>query len=180
MGFYTLYTTIPHPDFTKCIEWLLVKMFRQNAGKKYIGTPRKVFFCQIMRSGQYRFDEAEFVDVFEFCIDCVPRMATFYLFYNLFNTLNSYKEKTHHNRVFNLTGRFIDDILSVSNKYFQRYVSLIYQILERTETTECDIKCNFLDLLLVSDYGELKCQVNYRRNDFTFDIVNYPFMDSKI
>ena len=48
------------------------------------------------------------------------------------------------------------------------------------ETTESDEKCSFLDLLLFSDDGELKCQVYDKRDDFSFDIVNYPFMDSNI
>ena len=29
----TLYTTIHHSDFKKCIDWLLVKVFRQSQGK---------------------------------------------------------------------------------------------------------------------------------------------------
>ena len=37
-----------------------------------------------------------------------------------------------------------------------------------------DENCSFLDLLLFSDDGKLKCLVNDRRDDFSFgfDIVN--------
>ena len=51
--------------------------------------------------------------------------------------------------------------------------------LELKETTECDKKIIFSDLLL-SDDGELKCQVNDRRYYFSSDIINCPFMDSNI
>ena len=32
----------------------------------------------------------------------------------------------------------------------------------------------------VNDDGELKCRLYDKRDDFNFDIVNYPFMDSNI
>ena len=54
-----------------------------------------------------------------------------------------------------LTFRFIDDLLSVKNKYFKKYMYLQYpKDLEVQETTETDEKYSFLDFLLVSDDGE--------------------------
>ena len=72
-------------------------------------------------------------------------------------------------------------MLSVNNKYFKNYVSSIYpKELELNETTESNTWCSFLDLFLFNDDGDLKCQVYDKRDDFNFDIVNYPFMDSNI
>ena len=110
-------------------------------------------------------------------------MPNLYLLYHadhFVNTLHSDKEKNHHSRAFKLALRFIDDLLSLNNKYFKRYMSSIYQRdLELKETTESHAKCSFLDLLLFSDDGELKYQVYDKRYDFSFDIVNSPVMDKK-
>ena len=47
-----------------------MEVFRQNQAKTLIVTRRKVFFCdEDVRSGQYRFDEAELVVLFECLID---------------------------------------------------------------------------------------------------------------
>ena len=67
-------------------------------------TPGKAFFGEDVSSGQYRFDEAEFLELFEFFIDninirfgdyvfkqvigmpmgtnCAPLLANLYLFYH--------------------------------------------------------------------------------------------------
>ena len=52
--------------------------------------------------------------------------------------------------------------------------------LELKETTESEESCSFLDLLLFNDDSELKCRVYDKRDDFNFNIVNYPFMESNI
>ena len=204
--FSTLYTTIPHADLKKCIQCLVLKVFRKNHGKKLIVTSKTAFFGTNVGNGQYGFDEAEFLELFEFLIDniyirfgsdvfrqvvgipmgtnCAPLLANLYLFYHEYhflNTLKSDKDKKYHCRLFKLTYRFIDDLLSVNNKMFKKYVSSIYpKDLELKETTESDEKCSFLDLLLFKDDGELKCRVYDKRDDFNFNIVNYPFMESNI
>ena len=91
------------------------------------------------------------------------------------------KKNIHHAQCFNLTVRFIDDLLTVNNKYFRTYLPQIYpKELELKETTESNLKCSFLDLLLFSDDNQLKFKLYDKRDDFDFDIVNYPFIDSNI
>ena len=48
------------------------------------------------------------------------------------------------------------------------------------ETTESNTSCSFLDLHLFNDNGELKFRVYDKRDDFNFEIVNYPHLSSNI
>ena len=114
--------------------------------------------------------------------NCAPLLANLYLFYYEYNFLMTFqKEKNYHGRFFNLSFRFIDDLLSINNKYFKDHISTIYpNALELKETTESDTSCSFLDLLIFNDDGELKFRIYDKRDDFNFEIVNYPHMTSNI
>ena len=114
--------------------------------------------------------------------NCAPLLANLYLFYHEYNFLMKMaKDKNYHARSFNLTFRYIDDLLSVNNKHLKDYITSIYPSdLELKETTESNITCSFLDLLLFSDGGILKSKVYDKRDDFNFDIVNYPYISSNI
>jgi len=202
--FSTLYTTIPHSDLKRCIQSLVYKVFEKNQWKKLIITYRNAFFCHDVKDGQQAFDYDEFIELFYYLIDniyirfgdnvfrqivgipmgtnCAPLLANLYLFYHEYKFLQKLaKDKSYHGRSFGLTFRYIDDLLSVNNKYFKDYVSSIYpDDLELKETTESSASCSFLDLLLFSDDEELKSRVYDKRDDFNFDIVNYPYMNSNI
>ena len=171
-NFSTLYTSIPHSDLKSCIDWVVGKVFCNNQGKKLIITHRNAFFSKDMRNSQYGFDRLEFMELFEFLIDniyirfgdyvfkqvvdipmgtiCAPLLANLYLFYHEYHflqKLKSEKDTSYHGNSFKQTFRFIDDLLSVNNKYFKNYISSIYpKDLELKETTESNEKCSFLDL----------------------------------
>ena len=72
-------------------------------------------------------------------------------------------------------------LLSVNNKHLKQYITSIYPSdVELKETTESRTTCSFLDLMLFNENGELKSKVYDKRDDFNFDIVNYPHMSSNI
>ena len=115
--------------------------------------------------------------------NCAPLLANLYLFYYEYNhfLLKLGKDKNYHGKFFNRSFRFIDDLLSINNKHFKEYISTIYpDELELKETTESSTSCSFLDLLLFNDKDELKFGVYDKRDDFDFEIVNYPHMTSNI
>ena len=179
-------------------------MFDKNRCKKLIITPRGAFFGCDVKQGQHAFDYEEFILLFEYLIDniyirfgdnvfrqvigipmgtnCAPLLANLYLFHHEYHFLRRLAtEKNIHGKLFGLTFRYIDDLLSVNNKYFKDYVSDIYpDALELKETTESNTSCSFLDLLLFDDDGELKSRVYDKRDDFNFEIVNYPYISSNI
>jgi hypothetical protein len=83
---------------------------------------------------------------------------------------------------FNLTFRYIDDVLSINNDQFHSYVDFIYPSeLEIKDTTESSTSASYLDVLLNIDAdGKLTTQLYDKRDDFSFTIVNFPYICSNI
>ena len=83
---------------------------------------------------------------------------------------------------FNLTYRYIDDVLSINNHNFHNYVHLIYpEELDIKDTTESDRSASYLDILLnIDSNGRLTTTLYDKRDDFNFAIVNFPFLCSNI
>ena len=83
---------------------------------------------------------------------------------------------------FNFTFRYIDDVLSLNNSKFGDYGERIYPIeLEIKDTTDTVKSASYLDLHLeIDNEGRLKTLFYDKRDDFSFPIVNFPFLSSKI
>jgi hypothetical protein len=81
-------------------------------------------------------------------------------------------------RSFNLTFRYIDDVLSLNNTKFSDFVDRIYPIeLEIKETTDTVMSVSFLDIHFEIDSEDLlRTTVYDKRDDFNFLIVNFPFI----
>ena len=113
-----------------------------------------------------------------------PYLQTYFYIHtkqNLFR--NCYGIKTKKLAVsFNLTYRYIDDVLSINNHNFHNYVHLIYpDELEIKDTTESDRCASYLDILLNMDSdGRLTTTLYDKRDDFDFAIVNFPFLCSNV
>ena len=83
---------------------------------------------------------------------------------------------------FNSTFRYIDDVLSLNNSKFGDYVDRIHPIeLEIKDTTDTVKSASYLDLHLeIDNEGRLKTKLYDKRDDFSFPIVNFPFLSSNI
>ena len=78
---------------------------------------------------------------------------------------------------FNTTSRYLDDILNVNNVYFDNMVSQIYPSeLQLNKANASDTEAAFLDLHL-SISNDIVSTKNGKRDDFDFEIVNFPFLD---
>ena len=73
-------------------------------------------------------------------------------------------------------------ILSINNPTFGDYINIIYPVeLEIKDTTDADHHASYLDLLLKYDnFHHLQVKLYDKRDDFNFDIVNFPFLCSNI
>jgi len=78
--------------------------------------------------------------------------------------------------------RYINDVLSLNHKNFSNFLHLIYSVeLVVKDTTDYPNSASYLNLYLEHDiYGTLTTKLYDKRNDFTFLIVNYPFLDTNI
>ena len=83
---------------------------------------------------------------------------------------------------FNLTYRYIDDVLPINNPEFENYLGQMYPAeLEIKDTTESTTSASYLDLLLsIGRDGQLHTSIYDKRDDFNFYITNFPFLSSNI
>ena len=77
---------------------------------------------------------------------------------------------------FNTTSRYLDDILNINNVYFDNMVRLIYPSeleLNKVNTSDTEAACLDLHLSIFNDIVPTK--LYGKRDDFDFEIVNFPF-----
>ena len=76
---------------------------------------------------------------------------------------------------FNSTSRYLDDLLNIDNIYFDQMVDRIYP-------TELQLNRanSFLDLNLRISNVTVSTKIYDKRDDFGFDIVNFPFLDGDV
>ena len=76
----------------------------------------------------------------------------------------------------NSTSRYLDDLLNIDNPYFEGMVNRIYPPeLQLNKANTSDTEAPFLDLHLFISNGFVLSKIYDKRDDFDFDIVNFPF-----
>ena len=82
---------------------------------------------------------------------------------------------------FNSTSRYLDDLLNIDNIYFDQMVDRIYPTeLQLNRANSPDIEAPFLDLNLCISNGTFSTKIYEKRDDFDFDVVNFPFLDGDV
>ena len=81
----------------------------------------------------------------------------------------------------NTTSRYLDDIVNINNIYFDNMVSQIYPSeLQLNEANTSDIYATFLGLHLSISSDIVSTKIYDKRDEFDFEIVNFPFLDSDV
>ena len=79
---------------------------------------------------------------------------------------------------FSSTSRYLDNLLNIDNIYFDQMVDRIYPTeLQLNKANSSDTEAPFLDLNLCISNGTVSTKIYDKREDFDFDIVNFPFLD---
>ena len=85
---------------------------------------------------------------------------------------------------FNSTPRYLDDLLYIDNPYFEQMVGQIYSTeIQLNKANSSDTEAPFLDLNLSSmpiTNGIVSSKINEKRDDFKFEIINFPFLDGDV
>ena len=82
---------------------------------------------------------------------------------------------------FNTTSRYLDDILNIDNVYFDNMVSQIYPSeLQLNKAYTSDTEAAFFDLHLSISNDIVSTKIFDKRDDFDFEIVNFPFLDGDV
>ena len=82
---------------------------------------------------------------------------------------------------FNSTSRYLDDLLNIDNPYFEQMVGQIYPTeLQLNKANSSDTEAPFLDLNFLITNGIVSSKIYDKRDDFNFEIVNFPFLDGDV
>ena len=82
---------------------------------------------------------------------------------------------------FNSTSRYLDDLLNIDNPYFEQMVGQIYPTeLQLNKANSSDTDAPFLNLNLSITNGIVSSKIYDKRDDFNFEIVNFPFLDGDV
>ena len=89
---------------------------------------------------------------------------------------------------FKSTSRYLDDLLNIDNPYFEGMVNhfegMVNRIyppeLQLNKANTSDTEAPFLDLHLSISNEFVSSKIYDKRDDFDFDIVNFPFLDGDV
>ena len=116
-------------------------------------------------------------------INCAPLVADLFLFCYERDFMMSLSDDKQADVIdaFNTTSRYLDDILNINNVYFDNMVGQIYPSeLQLGGASASDAEATFLDLRLSVSGGIVSDRVCGGRDDFDFEIVNFPFLDGDV
>ena len=112
--------------------------------------------------------------------NCAPLSADLFLFCYERDFMMSLSDDKQADVMdaFKTTSRYLDDILNINNGYFDNMVSQIYPSeLQLNKANTSDAKAAFLDLHLSISNDIVSTKIYVKRDDFDFEIVNFPFLD---
>ena len=115
--------------------------------------------------------------------NCAPLVADLFLYCYERDFMLSLSSDTQSDVIdaFNDTSRYLDDILNIDNPFFAHFVPSIYpRELTLNKANETDTVVSFLDLHLSVINGSIITRIYDKRDDFSFDIVNYPHLDGDV
>ena len=115
--------------------------------------------------------------------NCAPLVADLFLFCyerDLMTSLSDVKQALII-KAFKSTSRYLDDLLNIDNPYFEGMVNRIYPPeLQLNKANTSDTEAPFLDLHLSISNRFVSSKIYDKRDDFDFDIVNFPFLDGDV
>ena len=205
--FSALYTTLPHNLIKEKFLDLIERTFYKKGGKQYLAcNDKKAFFTSPDHYRGYHLWSCQNVcDVLSFLLDNIyirsgtklyrqivgipmgtnyaPLVADLFLFcYETYFMKNlSSDNQADVIKAFNLTSRYLDDLLTIDNPYFEGMVNQIYPPeFQLNKANTSDTEASFSDLHLSISNGFVSSKIYDKRDDFDFDIVNFPFLDGDV
>ena len=114
--------------------------------------------------------------------NCAPLVADLFLFcYEISVKSLSRENQADIIEAFNLTLRYLDDLLNIDNIYFDQMVDRIYpKELQLNRAISSDTEAPFMDLNLCISNGTVSTKIYDERDMFDFDIANFPFLHGDV
>ena len=115
--------------------------------------------------------------------NCAPLVADLFLFCYEKDFMLSLSEDNQSDVIeaFNSTSRYLDNLLNIDNNFFDSMVNRIYPSkLQLNKANVSDTEASFFYLHLSISDGFVQTKIYDKRDDFDFDIVNFPFLDGDV
>ena len=203
--FSTLYTTLPHDLIKNKLITLIEKTFAREKSTFIACNTKKAFFTDSIYDKYTMWTCQDLCFALEFLLDniyvrhgnkifkqtvgipmgtnCAPLVADLFLYTYERDFMISLNKKNDIQMIqaFNNTSRYLDDILNIDNPYFpEQYENIYPSQLRLNKANVSDTKAAFLDLDIYIDQGAIITKIYDKRDDFNFDIVNFPHLDSDV
>ena len=111
--------------------------------------------------------------------NCAPLVADLFLFCyerDFMTSLSDIKQ-AEIIEAFKSTSRYLDDLFSIDNPYFEGMVNRIYPPeLQLNKANTSDTEAPFFDLHLSISNGFVSSKIYDKRDDFDFDIVTFDIV----
>ena len=201
--FSTLYTALPHGEIKRKFSTIFQKVFNREA-RPYISFYLHGAYFSITKVNRYSFRSEDMQEILEFLLDNIyvrygkdvykqvigipigldsgQDIANLLLYsYESDYVGEISKIDLSLARKFRLNGRYIDDLFVANFPTFRDHIYRIYpRDLEIKLESNNTLEVTYLDLKIKSENSLLNFSVYDKREDFSFDIVNYPYIDSCI
>ena len=198
---FTLYTSLPHNLIKdKLID--LIEITFQRKGSPYLEyKDRNAFLLRKTLKKYHAWSCQNVCDALTFLFDnifirlgtklyrrvvgipmgtnCAPLVADLFLFCYERDFMMSLSDDKQADVIdaFNITSRYLDNILNINNVYFEKMVSQLYPLeLQLNNANTSDNEAAVLDLHLSNSNDDVSTKVYDERGDFDFEIVNIPMM----
>ena len=110
--------------------------------------------------------------------NCAPLVADLFLFCYERDFMKNLSSDNQADVImaFDLTSRYLDDLLNIDNPYLKECsTKFIHLNCKKHKANTSDTEAPFFDLHLSISNGFVSSKIYDKRNDFDFDIVNFPF-----
>ena len=203
--FSTLYTTLPHDLIKDKLSKLIEKTFAREKRTFLACKADNAYFTDEPRKHYTMWTCSEVCNSLHFLLDnifvrygnaiyrqvigipmgtnCAPLVADLFLYCYEREFMLSLKPDTQGDVItaFNDTSRYLDDIFNLDNPFFDTMVSSIYpKELKLNKANSSDTSAAFLDLDLSIENGVITSKIYDKRDDFNFNIVNFPYLDGDV
>lgn len=203
--FSTLYTSLPHNLIKERLLKLIKDTFKRENHLFIACNNNRAFFSSNKYKGYKMMDKYDVCASLTFLIDnifvrvgekvykqiigipmgtnCAPLIADLFLFCYEKDFMLSLDIDTQEDIIlaFNNTSRYLDDICNIDNKFFHSMIKDIYPPqLELNKANFVDTNASFLDLNISIINGKIKTSIYDKRDDFNFQIVNFPHLSGNI
>ena len=206
--FSTLYTTLPHnlikEKLLDLIEWTFKRALKTMVHFIWHVMTERLFSLPLTKVGTL-WSCQNVCDALSYLLDniyirfgtklyrqivgnpmgtnCAPLVADLFLYCYERDFMDSLNHNNQADVIeaFNSDSRYLDDLLNIDNPYFGGMVNQIYPPeLQLNKANISDTEAPFLDLHLSVANEFVSSKIYDKRDDFDFDIVNFPFLDGDI